>query len=168
VSAIAVSSGVVSRVHSAAYRIPTDAPESDGTFAWDATTIVVAEVEGGGERGLGYTYGDAAVARIVDGALAAAVAGADVLDTGAAHAAAVAALRNIGRTGPGALALSALDVALHDLKARVLGVPLWRLLGAVRDDVAAPIPTCRRTSPCSARGMSAGFSTGPTPSSRSD
>jgi L-alanine-DL-glutamate epimerase-like enolase superfamily enzyme len=135
VSAVAAPAGVVSGVRAAAYRVPTDAPESDGTFAWDATTIVVVEVEGGGERGLGYTYGDASVAGIASGALATAVAGVDVLDTGAAHAAAAAALRNIGRTGPGAMALSALDCALHDLKARVLGVPLWRLLGAVRDCV---------------------------------
>src|SRR4051794_15521817 len=134
-TALAPPAGVVSGVRAAAYRIPTDAPESDGTFAWDATTIVVAEVEGGGERGLGYTYGDPSVAGLVSGALAKAVAGTDVLDTGAAHAAAAAALRNIGRTGPGAMALSALDVALHDLRARVLGVPLWRLLGAVRERV---------------------------------
>jgi L-alanine-DL-glutamate epimerase-like enolase superfamily enzyme len=33
------------------------------------------------------------------------------------------------------MALSAVDAALHDLKARVLGVPLWRLLGPVRDRV---------------------------------
>jgi L-alanine-DL-glutamate epimerase-like enolase superfamily enzyme len=135
VSAAAVGGGVVSRVCAAAYRIPTDAPESDGTLAWDATTIVVAEVRGGGERGLGYTYADASVAGLVEGALADAVVGIDVLDTGAAHVAAVAALRNIGRTGPGAMALSALDVALHDLKARVLGVPLRSMLGAVRHDV---------------------------------
>jgi L-alanine-DL-glutamate epimerase-like enolase superfamily enzyme len=133
---IAADAGVVAHVRATAYRVPTDAPESDGTFAWDATTLVVVEVEGGGAHGLGYTYGDAAVARIASGALATAVEGTDVLDTGAAHAAAEAALRNIGRTGPGAMALSALDVALHDLKARVLGVPLWRLLGAVRDRVA--------------------------------
>jgi L-alanine-DL-glutamate epimerase-like enolase superfamily enzyme len=135
VSAVAAPAGGVSAVGAAAYRIPTDAPESDGTFAWEQTTIVVVEVEGGGERGLGYTYGDAAVAGIAAGALAEAVNGIDVLDTGAAHAAATAALRNIGRTGPGAMALSALDVALHDLRARVLGVPLWRMLGPVRDHV---------------------------------
>jgi L-alanine-DL-glutamate epimerase-like enolase superfamily enzyme len=135
VSAVATHAGPVAAVHAAAYTIPTDAPESDGTFAWEQTTLVVVEVEGAGEHGLGYTYGDASVAGIAAGALAKAVAGVDVLDTGAAHARADAALRNIGRTGPGAMALSALDVALHDLKARVLGVPLWRMLGAVRDRV---------------------------------
>jgi L-alanine-DL-glutamate epimerase-like enolase superfamily enzyme len=135
VSAVATHAGHVAAMHAAAYTIPTDAPESDGTFAWGQTTLVVVEVEGAGEHGLGYTYGDAAVAGIAAGALARAIEGVDVLDTGAAHAAAAAALRNIGRTGPGAMALSALDIALHDLKARVLGVPLWRLLGAVRDRV---------------------------------
>jgi L-alanine-DL-glutamate epimerase-like enolase superfamily enzyme len=137
VSAVATgrAAGPIDAVHAAAYRVATDAHESDGTFAWDATTLVVVEVEGAGERGLGYTYGDASVAALAAGALADTVAEIDVLDTGAAHAAAAAALRNTGRTGPGAMALSALDIALHDLKARVLGVPLWRLLGAVRDRV---------------------------------
>jgi L-alanine-DL-glutamate epimerase-like enolase superfamily enzyme len=136
VSTLTPTAAAIEDVRAAAFRIPTDAPESDGTFAWDATTIVVVEVAGAGERGLGYTYGDASVAGIGGGVLATAVEGVDVLDTGAAHAAAASALRNIGRTGPGAMALSALDVALHDLKARVLGVPLWRLLAAVRDRVA--------------------------------
>ena len=41
-----------------AYTVPTDAPEADGTLRWDSTTIVLVEVAAGGERGLGYTYGD--------------------------------------------------------------------------------------------------------------
>ena len=36
-----------------AYRIPTDAPEADGTLAWNATTVVVVEIAAGGvQRGL--------------------------------------------------------------------------------------------------------------------
>ncbi|HLH48390.1 MAG TPA: mandelate racemase, partial [Roseiarcus sp.] len=46
----------------AAYRIPTDAPEADGTFEWSATTLVVARVEAGGQSGLGYTYAGASAA----------------------------------------------------------------------------------------------------------
>jgi L-alanine-DL-glutamate epimerase-like enolase superfamily enzyme len=45
------------------------------------------------------------------------------------------ALRNDGRPGIGAMALSAVDTALWDLKARVLDLPLHRLLGAVRTEV---------------------------------
>lgn len=47
------------------------------------------------------------------------------------------ALRNAGQPGVGALALSAVDIALHDLRARLLGVPLARALGGFRDRVAA-------------------------------
>jgi hypothetical protein len=46
----------VERLDVAAYTIPTDEPESDGTLAWDSTTIVVVEAHGGGETGIGYTY----------------------------------------------------------------------------------------------------------------
>ncbi|MDQ6816005.1 MAG: mandelate racemase, partial [Actinomycetota bacterium] len=42
-------------VEVAAYTIPTDGPEADGTLSWDSTTIVVVHAHGGGERGLGYT-----------------------------------------------------------------------------------------------------------------
>ena len=47
----------------------------------------------------------------------------------------VKAVRNAGRHGVGGYALSAVDVALWDLKARLLDLPLHRLLGAVRDEV---------------------------------
>ena len=45
------------------------------------------------------------------------------------------AVRNVGRPGTVGYAISAVDVALWDLKARLLGLPLHRLLGAVRDEV---------------------------------
>lgn len=34
-----------------AYRIPTDAPEADGTFAWDATTLVLVELDAAARPG---------------------------------------------------------------------------------------------------------------------
>src|SRR5205823_11233749 len=43
-----------------------------------------------------------------------------------------------GSSGPGGiltLAMSAIDVALWDLKAKALGLPLWRLLGGGRDRI---------------------------------
>ncbi len=52
------------------YTVPTDEPESDGTLEWDSLTMVVVEAEAGGETGLGYTYGDASVARFVESKLA--------------------------------------------------------------------------------------------------
>jgi len=43
----------IERVEVAAYTVPTDAPESDGTLEWDSTTIVIVHVHAEGEVGLG-------------------------------------------------------------------------------------------------------------------
>jgi hypothetical protein len=122
-------------VRASAYRIPTDAPEADGTFAWHSTTLVGVEVDAGGATGLGYTYTDEAAAGLTSGMLARATAGADALATTDRWAAMVRAVRNIGRTGLAATAVSAVDAALWDLKGKLLGVPVVRLLGAARDAV---------------------------------
>jgi L-alanine-DL-glutamate epimerase-like enolase superfamily enzyme len=127
----------IERIEAAAYTVPTDEPESDGTFAWEATTIVVVHVSGGGETGLGYTYGPAPVAGVVTGLLADVLRGRDALAPQAAAMAMHAALRNAGPAGMGALARSAVDLALHDLRARLLGLPLSRALGGARSE--API-----------------------------
>ncbi len=125
----------VERVDAAAYTVPTDAPEGDGTFAWDSTTMVLVRVAGGGRLGIGWTYGPAAAQRVVEDMLAPVVTGIDALDVPRAHAEMVAAVRNAGRQGIAGLALSAVDAALWDLKARLLDLPLCRLLGAVRANV---------------------------------
>jgi L-alanine-DL-glutamate epimerase-like enolase superfamily enzyme len=125
----------VDRVDAAAYTVPTDAPESDGTLAWEATTMVVVHVEGGGRRGLGWTYADPAVAALVSGTLAPVIAGADAMSPPAALVAMERAVRNLGRPGLGQMAVSAVDLALWDLKAKLLDLPLHVLLGPVRDAV---------------------------------
>jgi L-alanine-DL-glutamate epimerase-like enolase superfamily enzyme len=119
----------------AAYTIPTDKPESDGTLAWDKTTLVRVEVAAGGARGWGWTYADTATARLVADKLRAEVIGRDAMDTGGAFVAMARSVRNLGREGIASMAMSAVDVALWDLKARLLGVSLVDLFGAVRDAV---------------------------------
>jgi len=89
----------------------------------------------GGVRGLGYTYADVAAAKLVQAKLAAVVTGMDALDVTAANGALRRAVRNLSRRGLAAYAISAVDAALWDLKAKLLGVSLSRLLGAVRDGV---------------------------------
>src|SRR5581483_9942464 len=125
----------VERLQAAARTIPTDRPESDGTLASDSTTIVVVEAHADGQVGLGYTYTDAAAAELVSGKLAEAVCGTDAFAVGAAHEAMGRALRNVGRPGLAWCALSAVDLALWDLKARLLEQPLVRLLEGVRNEV---------------------------------
>ncbi|TMK83227.1 MAG: mandelate racemase [Actinobacteria bacterium] len=125
----------ISGVDVSTFTIPTETPESDGTLAWDSTTIIVVEVQAGGVRGFGYTYGHAASAVIADTVLADVVRGRDVMDIAGMHEAMRRALRNIGRLGIGMMAVSALDIALWDCKARVLEQPLATLLGKVRDEI---------------------------------
>lgn len=124
-------------VKASAYVVPTDFPESDGTLEWDKTTIVIAEVRAGHAHGLGYTYADASVAALINGKLRDAVQGCDAMNVPEAFQKLVHAIRNLGRPGIAAMAISAVDIALWDLKARILGLPLIRLLGAARDGIAA-------------------------------
>jgi L-alanine-DL-glutamate epimerase-like enolase superfamily enzyme len=112
-----------------AFTVPTDAPEADGTLSWDSTTIVVVRAHGGGETGLGYTYADVSTAKLVESKLAGVVCGRDAMAPQAAWEQMVGQTRNLGRPGITSMAISAVDVALWDLKARVLGLPLCRLLG---------------------------------------
>jgi len=125
----------IASVDTAVYVIPTDAPEADGTLAWNETTMVLVTVRAGGQEGIGWSYAAAAAAGVVDDVLAGVVVGRSACDvTGAAEAMA-RAVRNIGRGGVAATAISAVDIALWDLKARLLGQPLTALLGSPGRDV---------------------------------
>ena len=115
--------------------VPTDQPEADGTLAWDSTTIVVVEAHCDGLTGVGYTYGPPACGRLVSGPLADAVLGRDPMAVPGHWAAMVAAVRNATRTGSVGYALSAVDMALWDLKARLLGVSLVDLFGRIHQHV---------------------------------
>ncbi len=118
-----------------AFTVPTDAPEADGTLSWDATTIVVVHASAGGETGIGYTYADVSTAKLVASKLADVVRGRDAMAPQAAWEAMVGAIRNLGRPGISSMAIAAVDLALWDLKARLLGLPLCRLLGMAHDRV---------------------------------
>ena len=126
----------VQDVKVAAFTVPTDAPESDGTLEWSETTLVTVEVSAGGAVGFGYTYADTATAVFVRDRLAPIVRGRDALDVAATWQGMVRAIRNLGRAGVASMAISAVDVALWDLKARLLNLPLVALLGGARREVA--------------------------------
>lgn len=129
------SEAQISEVRAHAFVIPTDAPEGDGTFQWDSTTLVVAEVEAAGATGLGYSYTSAAAAPLIRDTLAPVLRGANALDATRLWGALQRAVRNIGRDGLAATAISALDTAVWDLKGKLLGLPLTRLWGVLRDRV---------------------------------
>jgi L-alanine-DL-glutamate epimerase-like enolase superfamily enzyme len=111
--------------------IPTDAPESDGTAEWDSTTIVIVEARADDAVGVGYTYCEAAAAELIRSKLA------DLVheDVRTSWLAMNGSVRNAGRPGIASCAISAVDQALWDLKARRLGAALVDVLGAAHEDV---------------------------------
>jgi L-alanine-DL-glutamate epimerase-like enolase superfamily enzyme len=126
----------IERLDASVYRIPTDGPEEDGTFHWESTTMILVEAAAeDGQRGTGYSYASAAAVTLIAETLGPAVVGCDVDDVGASWQALVRSVRNIGRPGIASHAISAVDAALWDLKARVHGLPLFQLLGPYRDAV---------------------------------
>lgn len=129
--------GSLEAITVSAFTIPTDAPEADGTFSWNSTTLVVAELRGAGKTGLGYTYGNRAVAVVAQHLGEECLLHQPPFDIPRLHAAMHRQVRNDGSRGIAAMAISALDVALWDLKARILGCSVADLLGRADDGVAA-------------------------------
>ena len=114
----------VEAVEVAAYTVPTDAPEADGTLSWESTTIVVVHVRAGGEQGLGYTYADLSTAKLIQSKLAGVVEGRDAFSPQASWLAMVGAIRNLGRPGISSMAIAAVDLALELLPPRTVGLAL--------------------------------------------
>ena len=125
----------IDQLRVSAYRVPTDAPEADGTLRWEATTLVLVELAGGGRSGLGYTYADASLVPLLGERLRECVEGADALAIGEIGQRLWQGVRNLGRAGLAACAISAVDAALWDLKAKLLDQPLAVLLGLRRERV---------------------------------
>jgi L-alanine-DL-glutamate epimerase-like enolase superfamily enzyme len=117
------------------FTVPTDAPEADGTLSWDSTTMVLVSLEAGGKKGIGYTYSTAVTGKLAETLLKKVVDGQPVFDHGAILQAMYRQVRNMGETGIAAMAISAIDNALWDLRARLLDVALVDMLGAVRSGI---------------------------------
>jgi len=132
-AAVAGVQAAIEKIDVSAFKIPTDSQESDGTYEWKSTTLVVVEAHAGNEMGIGYTYADGATARLIHDKLAHAIQGIDALAVPLAWETMVESIRNLGRPGISSMAISAVDAALWDLKAKFLGLPLATLLGAVSD-----------------------------------
>ncbi len=115
--------------------MPTDLPESDGTLEWNSTTLVLVQASAGDKVGLGYTYADTATATLIRDLLCGVVKGRDAMSPAAIWNVMVSRIRNLGRPGIASMAISAMDIALWDLKARLLNVPLLTLLGCARNSV---------------------------------
>jgi L-alanine-DL-glutamate epimerase-like enolase superfamily enzyme len=118
-----------------AYKIPTDREESDGTLKWDSTTIVITRLSAGGKEGLGYTYADASIVKLIKEKLSSVINGSNPMDIGLVRSRLKEKVRNMGEDGLTAMAIASIDNAVWDLKAKLLDLPLIALLGKIRDKV---------------------------------
>lgn len=125
----------VTELEVSAYSIPTDLPEADGTLAWNQTTLVLVKVTDSDSGGIGWTYADVGAVPIINGHLASVVTGRGLADLPAIGEDMARSVRNVGRPGLAACAISAVDIALWDLKARQLGVSLTNFFGRARASV---------------------------------
>jgi L-alanine-DL-glutamate epimerase-like enolase superfamily enzyme len=129
------SAAAIDGVEVALYCVPTDEPESDGTLSWDHTDIVVLHARSGEVTGLGWSYASRAAADFVSDILKNAIVGRSAMSIEQTWREMNHRLRNAGRVGAGSMAIAAVDVALWDLKAKILNVSLLDLFGAAKDSV---------------------------------
>jgi len=130
-----MTSASVDAVEVATYTVDTPQPEADGTLQWGATTAVVVTAHAGEATGLGWTYSSPAATAVITEELAGVVTDRDPFDITGAWEAMHRHCRNVGTRGLVMQALSAVDIALWDLKARLRDEPLSLLFGQARPTV---------------------------------
>jgi L-talarate/galactarate dehydratase len=131
----------ISRIRTDAVELPADEPLAGAAENPNGKRpIVTVRVEtDAGAEGLGVAYFGGALTKTLQHAieeLGALIVGDDPVRVEAVHA----KLKNAagGSAGPGGiyhLALSALDTALWDIRAKSVDLPLWKLLGGARERV---------------------------------
>ena len=125
----------IQQVHTSAYKIPTDAPEADGTLRWSSTTLVLVEIEAAGKKGIGYSYATEATAFFIEHELKDLVIKKNALDISDINVLLTQQIRNSGTCGITMMAVSAIDNALWDLKAKIFSLPLCSLLGKAKNEM---------------------------------
>jgi L-alanine-DL-glutamate epimerase-like enolase superfamily enzyme len=130
----------ISKIQAQIVRLPADEPLAGGPTAPGATREVVILRVGTDEgvEGIGYTFFGAALTGALRQAvesLAALAVGEDPMRTEAVNAKLRTAAAGSGPGGILTLALSAIDIALWDIRGKVLNLPVWQLIGGFRDRV---------------------------------
>ena len=144
----------------------SDAKHGDHTHFELITATVRLE---DGSEGTGYTYtggrGGRAIEAVLVHDLAPFVTGRDAADVEAVHDAMQWHVHYVARGGIASFAISAIDIALWDLRCKAAGKPLWQVAGGASDrcrayaggiDLNFPIPKLvKQTEGYLARGFNA-------------
>jgi L-alanine-DL-glutamate epimerase-like enolase superfamily enzyme len=135
----------VRRCESAYYRIPREVwwpvPQVGSTVSVDALELITCRVEtADGIVGLGYAYtlghGGAAVHTMLEAEVSPALTGRELQSPVSAWNDLLWRLTWAGRSGVSLMAIAAADIALWDAASKEAGLPLYRFLGAQREQIA--------------------------------
>lgn len=130
----------ITKIQTQIVRVPVDEPLAGGPAQPGATREFVTLRAGtdAGIEGIGYTFFGAALTGALKSAvdaLGALAIGEDPLRTEAVAAKLRTAAAGSGPGGILTLALSAIDIALWDIRGKALNLPLWQMIGGHRERV---------------------------------
>ncbi len=134
---------IIKRLDTRHYILPLSHPMTDATHGvMTHFEVILAELETEcGRTGYGYTYtigsGGAAIKALIARDLQPILVGADASRIEQIWERMWRCMHYVGRGGLVAFAMSALDIALWDLKGKREGLPLWKLLGGYSNRVRA-------------------------------
>lgn len=128
----------------------TDAKHGDHTH-FELVTVTIGL--GDGSEGTGYTYtggkGGRAILAMIEHDLAPFLIGKDAADVEVLYEAMQWHVHYVARGGIASFAISAIDIALWDLRGKAVGKPLWKMAGGASDrckaygggiDLSFPLP----------------------------
>lgn len=126
----------IKKIKATALSIPTQKTESDGTLKWHSTTIIIVEINAEDKKGIGYTYSHSSAAHLINDKFSPLLLQKNALNVKNCWELMKNSVRNLGAAGISSCAISAVDTALWDLKARILDIPLVQLF----DQIHASVP----------------------------
>ncbi|HKU71020.1 MAG TPA: hypothetical protein VJQ51_09285 [Burkholderiales bacterium] len=130
----------ITKIQTQIARVPADEPLANGPSTPGATREIVTlrmQTDAGIE-GIGYTFFGAALTgalKVAVEALGNLTIGEDPLRTEFIHSKLRTAATGCGPGGILTLAISAIDIALWDIRGKALNLPLWQMIGGSRERV---------------------------------
>jgi L-alanine-DL-glutamate epimerase-like enolase superfamily enzyme len=131
----------ITKVSADLYQIPVHRDMRDAIRHFNKMDVIFVRIDTDeGIQGHGFTYsiiphGAREICSIIQSSIRSLISGMNPLNNEQVWYEMWRRMDWVGRGGIAVLALAAVDIAIWDLKSKVAGIPLYRLLGGYRDKV---------------------------------